>query len=346
MSELQSVHAEWNSVLAASGSENIHLRHEWLMSWATHLLPPGRLFVLRLRAGGETIGFAPLQIRRRRLRGMLPYRQLLFLGDPESDFADFIITRHRAEALQAILATLEREDAWAEILLHNIPETSPNLPVLRELLAGKNASIRPQTKCYYVDMQDKTWEQYLPTTSKSFVQQDLRRLYNHLREREWQVVESPLQDIPRELAIIHHLHGCSQQRKGRQSYYADERYRAFIAGMITNLNRLGAIRLFYLLIDQKPAAFVLGFVFQRVFYYWNIGFDSAFEKLSPSKVLLAEVMKRCFQTGMQEFNFMRGDSDYKTRWTGSFRLNFQLRWLRETGFYGLLNKYRSHTGVA
>ncbi len=344
LAEFCSLRQEWNTLLAASGSDNIHLQHEWLSTWAVHLLQSGQLYVLRVRERSETIGFAPLWIRRLRLRRFLPYQQILFLGDPESDFADVIITRRRQEALHAIIATLKREHRWGEVLLHNIPETSPNLPILRELLRCETASIREQTKCYYVGMQARTWEEYFPTTSKRFVQQDLRRLHNHLRHHDWQVVESSFHNIPDDLATIRFLHGCSQRRKSRSSYYDDQRYQRFIAAIMAELARCGEIRLFYLLIDRKPAAFVLGFTFQQVFYYWNIGFDLSFEKLSPSKILLAEVMKKCFQEGLAEFNFMRGDSDYKTRWTKSFRVNFQLRWLRQTGLYGFFNKYRSHPG--
>lgn len=344
LAEFGSLREEWNCLLAASGSESIHLRHEWLYTWATHFLTNKDLLVLRIREGNESIGFVPLQLRTIRLKGMLPYRQVLFLGDPESDFSDFILTRDRERVLRTIFTTLNKRMQWGEVLLHNIPDTSPNLKVLKDILGHESATLREQTKCYYIDTQAATWEQYYATTSKSFVQQDLRRLHNHLRDKNWEVVESPLTDIPREIETIQFLHSCSQARKARGSYYASDRYRRFIAAMMEELKRFGEIRLFYLLLDKKPIAFVLGFHFRKIFYYWNIGFDSAHQKLSPSKVLLAGVIQRCFHSGVNEFNFMRGDSDYKTRWTKQFRSNFQIRWLNERGFYGFFNQYRSHSG--
>ncbi|MDL1875431.1 GNAT family N-acetyltransferase [Cytophagia bacterium CHB2] len=344
LAEFASLREEWNDLLAASGSESIHLRHEWLYTWAVHFLAKKDLLVLRLCEGNDTIGFAPLQVRTIRLRGMLPYRQVLFLGDPESDFSDFIVARHREQALRAIFARLRSRLTWGEMLFHNISDTSPNLYALKDILVRESAIVREQTKCYYIDTQAVTWEQYYATTSKSFVQQDLRRLHNHLRDKNWEVVESPLTDIHREIETIYFLHHCSQTRKARSSYYASDRYRRFIAAMMEELKRFGEIRLFYLLLDKKPIAFVLGFHFRKIFYYWNIGFDSAHQKLSPSKVLLAEVIQRCFHSGVNEFNFMRGDSDYKTRWTKQFRSNFQIRWLNERGFYGFFNQYRSHSG--
>lgn len=344
LAEFGSLREEWNRLLAASGSENIHLRHEWLYTWATHFLTNKDLLVLRIREGNESIGFVPLQLRTIRLKGMLPYRQVLFLGDPESDFSDFIVTRHREQVLRAIFARLRSRLTWGEMLFHNIPETSPNLHALKDILVRESAIAREQTKCYYIDTQAGTWEQYYATTSKSFVQQDLRRLHNHLRGKNWEVVESPLRDISREIETIQFLHRCSQARKARSSYYASDCYRRFIAAMLQELKDFGESRLFYLLLDKKPIAFVLGFQFSKIFYYWNIGFDSAHQKLSPSKVLLAEVIQRCFQSGINEFNFMRGESDYKTRWTKQFRSNFQIRWLNERGFYGFFNQYRSHPG--
>src|SRR5256885_14479722 len=91
LSEFARIRSEWNSILQISGSDNIHLRHEWLLAWTETLGRGKELCVLRINDGSETIGFAPLMVNPMRWRKFVPYKQLLFLSDPWSDFGDFII---------------------------------------------------------------------------------------------------------------------------------------------------------------------------------------------------------------------------------------------------------------
>jgi CelD/BcsL family acetyltransferase involved in cellulose biosynthesis len=333
---------EWDRLLEASGSANIHLIHAWLSTWAATLGRGRDLLVLRILEDGDLIGFVPLMIETIRLQRLVPYKRILFLGDPHSDFGDFVIVRSRTEAVKAVFECLRRTPGWGEILLNAIPETSPNLKAFRAGAAGFGGSgLVAHSRCYFIRIAGRTWDDFFAGTSKGAVRKDARRLKNHYAKLDWAFQEWDGTDLPTALADAARLHAMSQTRKGRESIYGGEAFRGFLRAMIEALGEKGRVRVFFLKIGGQAVSFMLGFEYRRVFSWWNTGFDPAFKNLSPTKFLLLRVLEEAFAKDCwDEFNFMRGGSAYKADWTPSFFPLFQLRVRNPRGLAGLVNKLR------
>ena len=58
-------------------------------------------------------------------------------------------------------------------------------------------------------------------------------------------------------------------------------------------------------------------------YYYHTGFTLEHRKLSPGFVLLGHIMQDAFERDINEFDFLRGDEEYKYRWTESKRNLYQ-----------------------
>jgi CelD/BcsL family acetyltransferase involved in cellulose biosynthesis len=347
-SEFASLRDEWEKVLAASGSDSIHRSHGWLAAWADTYGRDRELCVLRLRDGSETIGFAPLMFNTVRMKRFLPYRQMLWMGDPWIDFGDFIMSRNRDEAVRATMQHLAEKEDWGELLLHVIPEPSPNLPMLREAVGRHDgaAEWKVDSPCYHIPMKDRTWEEFWPTTNKNFVRKDIVRLGNHYNDHTWSVTAFGAESVLERLPVLGTLHESSQERKGRSSFYGDAMFRQFIDRLRSDEVTSNWIRGYLLEIDGRPAAYVLGFEYKRIFYYWNIGFEVEFAKLSPSKFLLYNILRAGFEEKRwDEFNFMRGATDYKRRWASDSYDLYQLRLLNTRGVYGAMNRLRRVAGA-
>lgn len=157
--ELRGIRDEWGRVLDASGSDSINLSHPWLEVWASTMGGGRKLLILRLKRGDATIGFVPLMFNQVRMKRFLPYNQLVFLSDPWADFGDVIVTGDRDEAVRAIFEYLGRRSDWGEILLHNIPETSPNFAAFRRLAEanGDVCELAPRSTCFVIPMASTTW---------------------------------------------------------------------------------------------------------------------------------------------------------------------------------------------
>jgi CelD/BcsL family acetyltransferase involved in cellulose biosynthesis len=85
---------------------------------------------------------------------------------------------------------------------------------------------------------------------------------------------------------------------------------------IQNAHNYGYLWLAFLEIDGAKTAASLNFDYKNKLWGYNSGVSSAHRELSPGWVLLAHTIQWCCDNGRYEFDFMRGDEDYKYRFGG------------------------------
>src|SRR5690606_27515286 len=104
---------QWNELLCDSQSNCVCLAWEWMYAW-WDLLSAGRsLELLLLRRHGRLIGIAPFALRPSRIRRLLSFSAIEFLGEGSvgSDHLDLIMRRgHEQEVMQAIVSHLTRRN--------------------------------------------------------------------------------------------------------------------------------------------------------------------------------------------------------------------------------------------
>ena len=77
--------------------------------------------------------------------------------------------------------------------------------------------------------------------------------------------------------------------------------------------RNGWLWLAFLEVDGQKAAAALNFDYKNRLWGYNSGVDRNFMELSPGWVLLTYVLQWAADNGRAEFDFMRGDEEYKYR---------------------------------
>jgi len=78
----------------------------------------------------------------------------------------------------------------------------------------------------------------------------------------------------------------------------------------------GYLWLGFLEVEGVKAAASLNFDYKNKLWGYNSGVRRDFMELSPGWVLLAHVIQWCCENGRYEFDFMRGDEEYKYRFGG------------------------------
>ena len=81
----------------------------------------------------------------------------------------------------------------------------------------------------------------------------------------------------------------------------------------------GALRLSSLTADGKILAIIYGFHHGRKYYFYQSGFDPAYFQLSPGLVLMNFSIEQAIKRGAEEFHFLRGEEEYKAKFTKTFR---------------------------
>lgn len=311
----------WNGLLHQSGSDTIFLTHEWAKSWWSAYGTTGELRILAAYdEAGALVAIAPL--RARNLQG---YGQtvsaLQFIGfAPEycdSDYLDFIVAAGREKAALEAFGRY-----WADplargtvLLLHEIPETSPNLTAIREV-AGFGNMVRRESDvaCGAVHLPE-TWEEYLGMLKPRFrtkVRSVLRNLGEQSQVR-FQFCQSP-EDVERLLPILFDLHTRRWQREGEAGVFGNPRKREFYRMISAVLLERGWLRFSWLEWGGRVLACQYGFVYNGVYSQLQEGYEPASEHWNVGAGLRAWSIRELQRQGVREYDFLGGYGRHKSDW--------------------------------
>ena len=105
---------------------------------------------------------------------------------------------------------------------------------------------------------------------------------------------------------------------GAKNIFLDNKIKDFYIDLIDeNLGKV-QIHLSYLSLDNEILASHLGFIHKDTFYYILPSFkEGHFNKFSPGRILLFELIKLSIEKGLKKFDLTVGTEEYKKRWSNS-----------------------------
>jgi len=333
--------AEWNELLEASSSPCLFLTWEWLYTWWKHLSQGRRLFIITVRDGGELAAIAPLILRPPTLTRLLPFRSVEFLGSGiiGSDYLDFIVRVGKEQDACEALAEYMRHGK----LMLEFTQLERRSCLVERFAAelrrrGWSQSEAKTNVCPFINLSGHSWESYLCTLGAEHRYNFGRRLKNLMKQFEVRFEpvcsEEQRQDA---LSILIALHNS----RWRDRAYSEAFYTADLISFHDELSRLalekGWLRLFVLRLDGKPAASLYGFSYNRVFYYFQAGFDPIYGKFSAGLVAMGLAIKNALEEGVEKYDLLHGDEPYKFHWARAERELGRLE-LYPPGARGLLYK--------
>lgn len=105
----------------------------------------------------------------------------------------------------------------------------------------------------------------------------------------------------------------------------------------------GLLRSYLLKCGERPCAFVVGYQFNDVFHYVELGYDRDFAEWSPGTVLLHMLIQDlCDHRPASVLNFGMGDADYKRRFGNTQKEDVSILILRKS----LVNRLRINSHSA
>jgi len=308
---------EWNELLQDSPSNCFFLTWEWLYTWWKHLSEDRKLFIITVRSGRKLSAIAPLALRPPRLT-LSPFLLLEFLGTGSvgSDYLDLIIRQgEEQETLRALAEYLFREKRMVQ--LTQVKKGSSSAEKFAAQLRQRGWSLL-ETKtevCPFINLSGQSWESYLSSLGQAHRNNFKRRLKNLTKQFDVQFdiadSEEQRREVIKRLIDLHN--GRWQGRGGSTAFHT--------SGLISfheELSRLalerGWLRLYVLRLNGKPAASLYGFKYERVFYFYQSGFDSQYMKQSVGLVTMGLAIKRAIEEGLEEYDLLHGDEQYKFLW--------------------------------
>ena len=305
----------WNTLLSKSISNVPFLRHEYLSVWwetrGGGEWPQAELVLISARENDRLIGIAPLFIAEYEGK-----QTILLLGSIEiSDYLDLIV---RADDLPRFLSELldylgsTSALTWSAIDWYNLPESSPTLAALEAESAkrGWDYKTEPFRPSLSVPLPGD-FEAYLMNIDKKQrheIRRKMRRAEADERDVRWYIVEDETKleaEIDAFLSLMANDH--------HKEEFLSEVMRAQMRASVHAAFGAGWLQLAFLEVDGVKAAGYLNFDYGNHIYVYNSGLDFDYGDLSPGWVLLGYLLQWANENGRAEFDFMRGDEDYKVK---------------------------------
>ena len=307
---------EWNALLHNSTADTPFLTHEWQCTW-WQCLCEGELFVITVRDSGALVGLAPLFILKQ--AGETGLRRLLrLIGSVDaSDYLDLIAMRGREhEVFSAILDVLTQSTEWDVLDLYNVPAASATRSILPALAAERGWKLTDETQvvCPIITL-PPVFDDYVQSLDKK-ERHELRRKLRRAEGTEgltWYAItaDDHTHDLDEAAEAFINLMMKSRSDK---SDFMTERMRRFFHQMIHAAHAGGFLHLSFLEVNGVKAATYLSFDYCHKRLVFNSGLETTgFQSLSAGIVLVARMIEDAIAKGYSEFDFLRGDEEYKYR---------------------------------
>jgi peptidoglycan/xylan/chitin deacetylase (PgdA/CDA1 family)/CelD/BcsL family acetyltransferase involved in cellulose biosynthesis len=338
--ELLELNPSWNSLLGESGSDTIFLSWEWLTAWWSAYGKPGELLIfLAYDDSGKLRGIAPLRQHTVRKYGQtVPAISFLGDGTNDSDYLDFItVSGWEQPVLEVFRDRLEEELKRGAVLLFNeIPETSPNVVLLKKLAESRSRILTENSvPCGTVHLPG-TWEEYermLRPRFRTKVRSVLRNLEGR-PEIRFGFCEDQRQ-VERMLPTLFDLHARRWAQERKPGVFGWDRKREFYFQLSSRLLERGALRFSWLEWNGKVLACQYGFQYRCTYFQLQEGYEPASESWNVGLGLRAWSIRELIRKGLREYDFLGGMGRHKSDWGADTKYSSQIA-LANTSYKNLL----------
>lgn len=304
---------DWNDLLRRSASDTVFLRWEWLHTWWEAFGRGRTLCILAARDGGRLVGAAPFYLEEDS-RGV---RHLRFCSDElYPDGLDVISERGREREVVGATASWLFGGGlrWDVASLRHVGSAS----VLPGLLRGSGRTWRagPPEPCPYIRMEG-TFEAYAEGRPRlaDVLKKEKRLLEKGITHR----VIREEGELPKAMDDLFLLHDKRAREKGITTVFTSEGIQAFHRRLAGQFLKEKILNLQFLTDGENAVSALYSFHYKRKIYFYQSGFDPAWRAWSVGAVMIAVALRRAFQDGLEEFDFLKGDEGYKALWMNAVR---------------------------
>ena len=332
--------SEWNDLLARSRYDTFFLTHEWQSVWWQQL-GAGELWILafyreenKVEGGeedsddpsratpgsSELVGIAPFYLSEHERGKWAGKRSLKLVGCVEvSDFLDIVIAAGWEEQVYyCLLDWLQSEEApaWDYLDLCNLPEDSLSYKVLPSIF--RNAGLRVE-----VDQEDVAPHVHLPARYENYLMQIDKKQRHEIRrkqrrvERELEVDFALIQSMDELQGAMDEFLRLQRMSRPDKETFMTAHMERFFRVMAGRMLETGYLHLSFLSLNGEKAAALLAFEYKKELLLYNSGYDTEkWAVYSPGWVLLGYVIQHAIARGIEVFDFLQGDEEYKYRFGG------------------------------
>ena len=319
---------EWALLLNNSPADSIFLTWEWISTWWKFFNKKTDLWIITARhtETKQLIGIAPLAIKKIRTITGLYNQTLIFMGNGTAapDHLDFIIMNGYGNMVNQLFSEklwAERY-SWNQIKIEGLSSTSTAIDQLfqQHLHLLKKVD---ETICPYLSLPDN-WETLKSSLSKN-MRYNLGRFERRLEKDYPGVVNfrklSDQDQINNFISVLVDLHTVAQKRKDCAGLFTNQNMIDFHTDLAKVFLKKGWLSSYTLDVGKTSIAVLHCFQYKKTVSFYQSGFDQFWRRYSPGTQIMAHAIKEAIREDNTVFDFLRGEEDYKYKWTNSHSTN-------------------------
>jgi CelD/BcsL family acetyltransferase involved in cellulose biosynthesis len=297
--DIECLRREWENLWHRLPDASPFQHPAWVLSWA-QVYAPGRCLAAALRQHGRIDALIPAFVWE---------DAMLLAGTGPSDHSSAMFSRDARGAADDMLERLASsfDEPINRIELQQLPPSSP---------LGSDSK---GEACVVLDLKRDRGMTNVPKKMRSNWCYSVRRL-----EREGGRIELVDPDDAAEaMDGLQRLHSIRWRAEGEEGVLAGDLAERHLCRAIPELARAGLLRMHRLRISGDTIAMLFAMRGARSTCYYLSGFDPDYAKLSPGTALVGSAIAQAAREGCAEFDFLRGQEQYKYRWGAKDRPMFR-----------------------
>ncbi|MDQ4065361.1 MAG: GNAT family N-acetyltransferase [Actinomycetota bacterium] len=299
---------EWRTLLAADPNRQIFAFPEWNRLWWEEFGAGRDLRLLAMRRGSDLVGIVPLYRKHEEGR-----RILRFVGGIDlTDYLGPICSLDDRDDVAAALVEWLRTtpDGWDVFDAHNmlVPLGFAEFLVERADARGLRFTLEQEETSAVLAL-PSDWDSYLQMLDGKDRHELRRKLRRVARDHPDARVRTATEEtFDADFKTFVEMHRGAEGHKG---HFMRPEIATFFERIARSFIRSGWLRLDFLEVGETAIASTFGFQHERKYYLYNSAYEPEAQRLSPGLVLVARLVERAIEEGLEVFDFLRGPERYK-----------------------------------
>ncbi|MGB0721989.1 MAG: GNAT family N-acetyltransferase [Gammaproteobacteria bacterium] len=313
-SNRERIDAHWEQCLTDSDI-HISLRPFW-----TEAIARARGVLDEVRVLESTAGVLPWFRRSVRSNG-IALRRLELSGNLHCYHQEIPCVGNPSELIHGLLD----QEPWDLFVAESLNKDGPTARALRDYAAERGARLEtlPGEQSPYLPITGD-WDSYLAEQSRNFrynLGRRRRKLEKMGLEERWFTAEG---DVPDLLDLMWAVEERSWKVDADMAMLAESHERVLWQGVLPELARRGLLQANALYVEGQPAAYSLCYHWRGSVGQLKTSFDNGLKKLGPGGVVTETSIRRAFEQGAHEYDFLGPWMHHKALWTDKVRAHEHL----------------------
>lgn len=311
--------AAWERLSRTSPQAGVFSSYAWCRAWVETVGRDAAVCIVTCHDEADRIvALLPACIDRAG-----PVRWLRFLGHAgvNGDHLDLLsAAADRSACLDAVLDYVDQSHDCDGLVLGEVEADSQTRERVRAWAAAHGYPVQERERRVvpYLDLPD-SFDTYLASLSANM------RYHIRRRRRELEKLPGAATHVLRGAAEVEHgvealfrLHELRWRRDGLPGNFQNPAKREFLHRYCAAACGQDSVRCHVLYIQDEPQGVLLAFYGGGTASYYQMGWNPGCPLASPGVILLAESIAQAIGEGLHKYDFLRGDEDYKWKWTSQF----------------------------